>query len=219
MMAQLRDEDGSFSIPEDLILAEAKTINFAARDTSSNTLAWTLCFLCQRPKIQEELKAEVDKVIGNDADISEDQLKSLKLTTAAIRETLRLRPPAPTLDRIVMHPGGIELCGTHLPQGTAVTVFNIGVNWSSCHWGADSLEYRPARHLEDCERHPFAFSSFSVGGRNCIGQKLAMQETVAILAHLVRRFRFECADAASIKSGFAGTLEPRNFNVHCVPRE
>ena len=31
MMAQLRDEDGSFSIPEDLILAEAKTINFAAR--------------------------------------------------------------------------------------------------------------------------------------------------------------------------------------------
>ena len=50
---------------------------FYYSDTSSNTLAWTLCFLCQRPKIQEELKAEVDKVIGNDADISEDQLKSL----------------------------------------------------------------------------------------------------------------------------------------------
>ena len=106
------------------------------------------------------------EVAGERGDISEEALKQLKLTSAAIRETLRLRPPAPTLDRIVDHAHGVDVGGVHVPRGTAVVVFNIAVGWAQAHWGADALEYRPARHLEHVERHPFSFAAFSVGGRN-----------------------------------------------------
>ena len=55
MMAQLKDDSGNFAIEDQLIVDEAKTIMFAGRDTSSNTLAWTLCFLCQNPELQVSL--------------------------------------------------------------------------------------------------------------------------------------------------------------------
>jgi hypothetical protein len=39
-----------------------------------------------------------------------------------------------------------------------------------------------------------AFLAFSGGARNCVGKRFAMLESVALLAVLVRRLRFEAVD-------------------------
>lgn len=59
-------------------------------------------------------------------------------------------------------------------------------------WGQDADEFKPERFTkENFEKiHPFAYSPFSRGPRNCVGYKYAMMSMKVILAHLYRNFKF-----------------------------
>jgi cytochrome P450 len=46
---------------------------------------------------------------------------------------------------------------------------------------------------EDLDRRRYAFFPFSMGGRNCIGEKFAVMEAYLIMAALIRAFEFEIA--------------------------
>lgn len=84
----------------------------------------------------------------------------------------------------------------------------------------DAAEFNPSRFVDaDDGRSPFAFVPFSAGSRNCVGQKLALQEATILLAHIVQHFESIDGDNLdSIKEGFQGTLEPRNLKLRFKPR-
>ena len=66
----------------------------------------------------------------------------------------------------------------------------------------DPLVFNPERFLQktssdESVRHPFAFTPFSAGARNCIGQKFAMMEMKIILSLLL--FNFEMIPSMETK--------------------
>jgi cytochrome P450 len=192
-------------IDRELIIDECITFMFAGRDTVSHAMGYAIYFLVQHPDVQRELRAEAETV----GVIDDDAVGTLKLHAAVIRETLRLRPPLPTLNRVVAADEGVELLGQFLPKDTEVVVSALGVQCSSDYWGDDSLQFRPSRWFDEAQksRHPFAWVPFSASTRSCIGMKLAQNATSVILAHIVRRFRIE-GDVQNVCGWFEGTYGP-----------
>ncbi|GFH26265.1 uncharacterized protein HaLaN_24387, partial [Haematococcus lacustris] len=63
-------------------------------------------------------------------------------------------------------------------------------------WGPDVEEFRPERWQDEAyvaRLHPCAYTPFSKGPRDCIGQTFANMESKALLAMLYQRFTFEYA--------------------------
>jgi cytochrome P450 family 4 len=82
-------------------------------------------------------------------------------------ETLRLRPPAPGVDRAVAE--DCELKGYKMKKGYNVVLFFHPVHLDPNLW-EKPLEFIPERwqkQQEDHLKHPYAFLPFNAGERNC----------------------------------------------------
>ncbi|OZJ03674.1 hypothetical protein BZG36_03539 [Bifiguratus adelaidae] len=165
------------------IIQETVLFLIAGSETTSNTIAFTIIFLIQHPKVLEALVKEIDSVDlkqkGEDNRIplpSFDDLKSLPYLNAVIDETLRLRPVTGTgLPR--QPPADVVLGGYAIPKNTTINCFTWGCHISDKYWYKPH-EFMPERWLDGAE-HPAdhdAFFPFSIGSRNCIGKNFAWME-------------------------------------------
>lgn len=206
-------------IDRELIIDECVTFLFAGRDTVSHTMGFVSYFLAQHPDVQDELRSEAEGVFNGGDAISDDGIEALKLHAAVVRESLRLRPALPALNRIVSAEEGATLCGVHIPKGTIVTVGAMGVQRASEHWGADSLEFRPSRWFDEGQRnrHAFAWLPFNAATRSCIGKHLATNATAVMLAHIMRRFRI-VGDVSNVTAAFTGTFGPVGLKLRFEAR-
>uniref|UniRef100_A0A914X4A6 Cytochrome P450 n=1 Tax=Plectus sambesii TaxID=2011161 RepID=A0A914X4A6_9BILA len=120
-----------------------------------------------------------------------DQLNEMKYLECCIKESQRMYPPVPYIERTIVEPVDIE-DGRTIPVGTTVGISIHMVQRDADHF-PEPDKFDPDRFIaENCVgRHPFAFCPFSAGPRNCIGQKYAMMEEKTILCHLLRNFTFE----------------------------
>jgi cytochrome P450 len=133
-----------------------------------------------------------------------------------IYETLRLRPPTPITTRVVGE--DCEFGGKKIPKGSELFLFFHNVHLSSKHWDKP-LEFFPERfEKSEIDRHPYAYLPFLAGERNCIGQKLAMEEALIYLFHLVRNFRVVCQEINRVSPTFQATYSPTSFESVFFPR-
>ena len=191
------------------------TLLFGGYDTTSITLSYALYLLATNPTIQSECVKEVETVFTADEEFTEDELP---YTRAVVLEVMRLYPPAPVTARNLEKP--MELVpGTILPKGTMMLVpiwsiqrdernFERPLEMLPERWvkraanngsGKGSLwEDRPSDDIQSSPDIPpanrDAFCVFSAGARNCVGRKLAIQEAVTLLAHLVEKLKFEALE-------------------------
>lgn len=113
-----------------------------------------------------------------------------------------------------------------MPKGSNIVVPFIHIHRNKDIWGQDADEFKPERFTkENFEKiHPFAYSPFSRGPRNCVGYKYAMMSMKVILAHLYRNFKFsttlkleditfEYMIMMKVIPGYFVSVEKRNF-VH-----
>ena len=70
----------------------------AGHETSANLLAWLFYYLAQHPEVVQKLRQEVAAVVGQDA-VEPRHIQQMPWCQAAVKETLRLRPPAWATDR------------------------------------------------------------------------------------------------------------------------
>jgi cytochrome P450 len=211
---------------------QIKTFLFAGHDTTTILLQWAIYQLLLHPHALTTLRAELDSVLGTDADTpasilahGESALRKLTYTSAVIKETLRLFPPAGSARRAL--PGeGLLL---RLDDGRVINA--DGAVLYVCHYivqrdpkvyGADAEEWRPERWVGNAETSmeatndggddvkkdkdassipPSAWRPFERGPRNCIGQELANLEARVILACVARRYRFEKIGLGAVEDG------------------
>ena len=97
-----------------------------------------------------------------------EDASQLKYLECCIKETARLFPSAPLVERKVTE--DIELNGYRIPAGTSVTCSIFALHRNKEYF-EDPLDFKPDRFLPDqaAGRHPFAYVPFSGGPRNCIG--------------------------------------------------
>ncbi|CAK1360535.1 unnamed protein product [Cercospora beticola] len=174
---------------EDEISAELAGQILAATETTTSALAYIYYELAKNHDLLEELYEEL-RTVDEDHDLS-----SLKLLDACIREGLRFRPPVALTGSRLVPPGGLDVLGYHLEEGTAVTTQSLSLSRQRKDMFPDYDCYNPKRWLEEersAERRRL-LAPFGVGARRCPGANMAIYQMRLILHKTIRAFNVEVA--------------------------
>jgi cytochrome P450 len=174
MLLAATDEDGVMS--DQQLRDEVVVVYSAGFETTAWAVAWGLMVLAEHDDLVAELQTEVD---------AHEDLMSIPLLDATVREILRLYPSVPFIPRRAAVDE--ELLGYPIPAGTSVLVLPWLIHRSPKYW-PDPTRFDPRRHLEASSRPRLAWMPFGAGHRVCIGQGLAMMEASVALGKLLRRF-------------------------------
>lgn len=185
----------TFSGDEEKSMYLAMLSIVAGADNPRMTMnTWVMAYLAY-PETMQRVRDEIDAVCGGDLTSLRlptlDDMKSLPLTCATVKEVLRWRPPIPLVPQRVLTED-MEFEGYSFPAGTEFLINSISVCTNMC---KDSDVFRPERWLEtegglSPDLWQFAFSA---GRRSCVGYKLAQKELFVAFARLLYCFNFEAA--------------------------
>ncbi|XP_072025463.1 cholesterol 24-hydroxylase-like isoform X2 [Amphiura filiformis] len=205
MEAEERFEDLDGDADWTHIMDEFATFFIAGQETTANTLAFAFVELLQHPEIMHRLRTEIDAVIGDNTDIKFEDLSKLCYTSAIIKETLRIYPPAICTVRDCAF--DTTLHGITIPKGATVTLFPYVTGRLESNF-KDPLVFVPDRFLHQQETPPNTYFPFSVGPRSCIGKQFAMIEAKVLIAKLLKNFDFRLVPGQSYQVVQGGTIRP-----------
>ncbi|MCE6077766.1 cytochrome P450 [Agrobacterium vitis] len=197
------------------------TMVLSGLEPMSAGLAWTLHLLTAHPDVLQRVTAEIDALATNgDGPISLDGLNEngLRETRAALKEALRLFPPAWLTGRTVFE--DTVLGDFLLPKGSALMI-SPWVNHRSARYFDLPEDYRPDRWLDGTleERLPrYAFFPFGGGSRRCIGEHFSMIHMTAILVCILRRFTLKRMPHTKVRPYPALVLRPLGVTLTLTPR-
>ena len=181
----------------------------AGQHSSSSTSAWIMLRLATRPDITEELLEEQKTVLGAHLPpLTYDDLQRLPLNSQVVKETLRLHAPIHTILRAVKSPMHVEGTPYTIPTthnllaapGVTSKISDYFPNpslWEPHRWDPGN----PAHVDEDDEKIDYGYGlvskgagspylPFGAGRHRCIGEQFAYVQLGAILATMVRHFKF-----------------------------
>lgn len=205
-------------LDRDLVVDNLKTILFAGHDTTASALCWCFHLLGSRPEIQELLVQELRSLDTGMPTV--EQLEALPYLDAVIRETLRLYPSAGFTKAPVED---LDLLGHQLPKDIEVFFFPYFTHRDEKLF-KNATCFEPQRWLEE----PLKGSSperagwlpFSLGARNCVGQRMALLELKATVHALLVRYKFALPKDRSGTPDVVlfFTLEPNFVPIELRPR-
>lgn len=187
LLMAARDEDGSV-LSDAEIRDELATFMLAGHETTAVALGWTLALLSAHPAIRDRLEDEVDSV---PEDVTDPE--KLPWTGAVVSESMRLYPPAWTIERDAI--GDDEIGGVRITAGSTVATPPFLIHRHRATW--DNPEgFDPRRFLPGAapDRHRYAYLPFGGGRRACIGAAFAQLEAVLLLAAITRRYRLDLVE-------------------------
>ncbi|KIK60888.1 hypothetical protein GYMLUDRAFT_244041 [Collybiopsis luxurians FD-317 M1] len=189
--ANMDSQNPNARLTEEEIWATIRVLIFAGHETSANTAAWML-------------------LMGHeDGQITVQDLESMPLLNAVVKETLRVHPTNPLMSRTSVEDDilplskpittttGELLQELLVPKGTTVLASVAAYNRNTDVFGEDASEFNPDRWLEPghiASGVSFGvyanLATFSAGIRSCIGWRFAVLELQTILYELLRNFEF-----------------------------
>ncbi len=174
------------------------TLFIAGYETPAVGLAWTWYLIARHPRVEAELRAELDTVLGSRRPTIEDYSR-LRYTTAVFKESLRLYPPLWLFGaRLALV--DLDLGPYRVRAGTAVLI-SPWVTHRDPRYFEDPLSFHPERWLdEQVERSTrYTYIPFGAGLRRCIGSHFAMVESVMSIARISQTFRMKLDPGQPVK--------------------
>ena len=170
----------------DELLDQVSMLFLAGHETSAAGLGWTLYLMAHCRHIQDRMRAEADRVLGERAAEFGD-MKKLELTRDTFREGLRLYPPVPFVSRDATRDERMKT--RDVKTGSVVFVAAWLMHRHQVIWERPD-EFDPDRFSTEAGRESTraAYMPFSMGPRVCPGAAFALQEATLFLAEFVRRF-------------------------------
>ncbi|KAK9716528.1 hypothetical protein RND81_06G239400 [Saponaria officinalis] len=181
---------------------DADTINKATcltmiaggTDTTTVTLTWALTLLMNNPEALKKAKEELTLVVGNERQVTKEDIPKLEYLQAIVKETFRLYPAGP-----LMAPREfIDDCTINdynVVKGTRLIVNLHKIFRDPMYWESPT-EFRPERFLGSDSRdidftgRHFEFFPFGAGRRICPGSSFALQVVHLTLANVLHGFKF-----------------------------
>ena len=168
--------------------AQGMVFLIAGYETTANTLGSAVFLLAKNPDVQDELFEEITAVCESSNKINHETIKDMHLLEAAIKETLRLRPPVTEHDRVCMK--DCEVNGIKIPAKTRIQMPNLPAHLDE-EFFPEPLSFNPHRFLKENADQiiDFTWRPFGSGNRVCIGQRFSITEMMIFLAKFVTTFR------------------------------
>lgn len=154
----------------------------AGHHTTANALSWTFYELLRDPMILHRLQQEVRQVWGS-SEMPTEQVLSLPLLDATVREVLRLRPIFPVTTRTLRQP--MEIQGFSIPANSIVlpAIYLAQRNPQAF---PEPHRFLPDRFL-GLRQAPAEWMPFGGGVRRCVGSSPVLMQMKVILATILRR--------------------------------
>jgi cytochrome P450 len=191
----------------DEIHDEVMTLVLAGHETTANTLTWALTLLSRFPAARDRLAAEVAEVLG-DRDPQAHDVDALPWTQAVVNETMRLYPPAWTVERDAVEDDNIA--GVRVAAGDTVAISPYLLHRNPEFW-PNPQGFDPRRFQPDSAsiRPRYAFMPFGGGRRICVGAGLAQLEATLALAVLAQTATVDLLPTVALRARADVTLHPR----------
>lgn len=171
------------------MLDEVKILFVAGHDTTGNALSWIWHLLAQHPEWTQQLRLEIDQVLGGKLPTYAD-IPNLSKTRQVIEEAMRLYPPAWITDRVAIADDHYQ--GLDIPEGTMLITFFYGAHHHPDYW-SEPNRFRPERFAQAAggNNRRLAYMPFGAGPRLCIGHHFAILEMTLVLVRMVGRYDWE----------------------------
>ncbi|CAN8062600.1 unnamed protein product [Agarophyton chilense] len=169
-----------------LLMASTQTVPLAA--------VWMLHLVANDEKVKGMLRQELkDLEVDTIRDLGYEHLDKMKVADAVIKETLRLYPPFPLIQRQARFDD--VLADVNISSNSIVYVVPWLVHRNPKYW-KNAHEFMPERFLEGSSSHGDAPSDwlylpFGRGSRMCAGSKLAITELKILLCHTLCSYEWE----------------------------
>ena len=196
MLLLSTDESGD-AFSDDEVRDQLVTFFVAGHETTSNALTWTWALLSQHPVVEARLHAEVDATLGDRPPALAD-LPRLPYTLQVIKESMRLYPPAWTLN--IRRAAADTMLGGHaIRRGDLIWIAPFAMHRRPVFF-PDPERFDPDRWTPEREKAlpRYAYMPFGGGPRVCIGNGFALMEAQLIVAAVTRRYRLRLAPDQAI---------------------
>ncbi|EXB56947.1 Cytochrome P450 71A1 [Morus notabilis] len=173
----------------------------ASFDTSAALIEWTFSELLKHPRVMNNLQRELERVVGMDKMVEEQDLEKLDYLDMVVKESFRLHPVAPLLvPRESMEDITIE--GYFIPKKSRIIVNAWTIGRDPNVWSENVEEFLPERFVDkniDLRGHDFRLLPFGSGRRGCPGVHLGLVNIRLVLAQLVHCFSWELPNGVETK--------------------
>ncbi|CAH8331512.1 unnamed protein product [Eruca vesicaria subsp. sativa] len=193
-------------------------------DTSTNAIQWTMAEIFNNSKILERLREEIDSVIEKTRLIQETDLPNLPYLEAAVKEALRLHPPAPVVLRTFQE--GCKFRGFDVLEKTTLLVNGYAVMRDPNIWEYPE-EFKPERFLLPCSRsfqedeikeEILKYLPFGSGRRGCPGSNLAYLSVGTAVGVMVQCFDWKIeGDKVSMEEVPRAMTLTMAHPLKCIP--
>lgn len=188
--------------PDAWVYDQMITTYFAGQFTTKVMLGIAMYYLAAHPEYQARLRAEYAEFKRT------EDVESLLLTEAVLKEALRLFPPVPTISRFTTK--NVQLGPYVIPAYSYVNL-NLAAGFRRAEiWGDSPDEFKPERFLNRAVSR-YDFCPFGFGPRICIGQHLAMLEGKMFLGVLLSQVEVR------LKRPFELPVEQLGFGIMSLP--
>ena len=188
-LMKAKDPDsGEIGLPEKQIRDEIMIFLFAAHDTTSTALTWSLAYLATNQEIQDKLQKELDSVLEGRRVPTGDDLPKLEYAEKIFKETLRIRPSVWALSRLTNEEYKI---GEYVIPNNSVIFMSQYAMHNSPKYYIDPDIFNPERWTKEFlfKLPRFAYFPFGGGIRSCIGETFAVQEGILALATIFQKWK------------------------------
>ncbi|MBT9186073.1 cytochrome P450 [Pectobacterium punjabense] len=217
LQVMLAEQKKDETLKDDDIVANAITLLIAGEDTTANTLTWMSFLLCSAPSVEERVFQECKEATDGSGAILPWPLPRMPWLTAAMYESMRIKPVAPLL---YLEPTKDTVINDFfIKKGTPLLLMLNASGFDDALFQQPD-DFVPERWLE---RGKAAFSDlqpFGGGPRMCPGRSLALMEIKLGFHALCSGFCVEAQQPASaVTESFAFTVTPSGFRVKLHKRE
>jgi len=190
LLATQTSQDG---YSDEDIVNEFVTFFIAGMDTTGHLIGMALYCLTQHPQYLGELKEERKLTYNLQKRVSADSLQKMDVLHGFLKETLRLYTPAPTsFFKLSLEDHNIG--DLRVKKGDLVVADYMFLFYNPKHFENPKMFYPERWKKGESAIDPYAFTPFSAGPRNCIGQHLALIESKIIISEFLNRFDFHLKD-------------------------
>jgi cytochrome P450 len=185
-----------------------------------NLLSLIIYYIAHNPDVKRKMLEEIDYIFQDDKmrPITKDDYYNLSYCEAIVKELARISPTHYTFTRWIDKPE--EVAGYIWPADSLFLINVTAVHNNEEYW-EEPNKFNPDRWMaKNFEPKKNSFIMFGGGLKICPGNKLAMIETICLLALLFRKYEIDLVDMNSpIKTSTDGvTIACDELLVEIKPR-